>query len=360
MLKKLGISKQVMLDIINQLNDNPYYKANRREWRDEVVYKPFAKKAWYTKQTDKNTNLVIPSIWLKNIKPELCSEIEVHCYIQVYLYNDNNYDETLEVNEIKKVPNAYRCMKRLQNVIYKHYSLDQVNNIINDLDVDNDADKQTLHISITQTTKAQDYNKVVKHENCYYYDLNSAYLDGLATLFPESRDDFEALYQMRKKQPELKDVFTHGIGKMKHYDDWTKVRSYIVRRTSEILTKAIEQTGGLDHLIYANTDGFVVKDPVTLLDNLGTKLGQFKDEEPENRTCYTYRRCDDNMTYSCFQIGNTKKCCGGIQKIDLKYIDLSQNIIVDYDARTYPLGFKRENGKEATFKIHENQKSKRI
>lgn len=103
---------------------------------------------------------------------------------------------------------------------------------------------------------------ITKHNNCFKYDINSAYGYYLKQIFPKATEDIDKLYRLRKEHPEYKSYFNYFIGmlnspsKKKKYGE---TYNWIVQQTRQKLEEAIRYTGGV--LIYANTDGYVVRNP---------------------------------------------------------------------------------------------------
>lgn len=162
---------------------------------------------------------------------------------------------------------------------------------------------------------------VQKLTNTYEFDINGAHLDALCEIFPKAKARLQRLYHDRLTNPVLKKYPNFFVG-MLVKKGYRTTYNWIVQRTTKLLYGAIDKIGGM--LIYANTDGFVVKDPKKLMIN-SQSLGQFKLEYAGDTYIYT------DKNYILYQFGNTLKgsCLNEVRD----RIDLSKGKVVHYDLR---------------------------
>ena len=204
----------------------------------------------------------------------------------------------LQGYEVKHELNGSVVFHRMKKLLLKHYTEDELKNIFNS--VHHDKCSQ-LHYNPPRLSDA-----IVKYENCYKYDINSAYASAYITLFPKAREEIMALYLGRHENPENKQVLNYfnGMMKRKGYEGFYY---WVVNRTNEIMNEALEETGGTKLYIY--TDGFIVKNPKKLIEH-STELGKFKEEYKGDVYIYHdknyfiiqcgYKNDKPNLTGTCF------------------------------------------------------------
>lgn len=168
------------------------------------------------------------------------------------------------------------------------------------------------------------YNKstiIFKFSNCYKYDINGAHTDALIEMFPKAKTSILKLYNERHINPLNKDRVNYFVG-MFVKKGYKGAYNWIVQRTTKTLNKAMDFTGGL--LIYANTDGYIISNPINKLET-SKELGDFKLEYTGN--VYYY----EDKNYYLVQCGNEQK--GSCLKSVRKYIDLSKCEVVHYNKK---------------------------
>lgn len=158
------------------------------------------------------------------------------------------------------------------------------------------------------------------HENCYCYDIAGAHASALAEIFPEAAENIVKMHNERKKNPLNKAIMNYFVG-MLCRKGYRKTYNWIVQRTTRKLFEAMDYCDGL--LIYANTDGFIVKDPKRVLDIALPTLGEFKLEH--HGTVYTY----SDKNYSLTQYNDKMK--GNLRLAVRDRVDLRQGKVVHYD-----------------------------
>lgn len=224
----------------------------------------------------------------------------------------------LQGYEVKHELNGSVAFNRMKKLLLKHYTEDELENIFNS--VHHEPCSQ-LHYNPPRLSDA-----IVKYENCYKYDINSAYASAYITLFPKAREEIMTLYLERHEKPENKQVLNYfnGMMKRKGYEGFYY---WVVNRTNEIMKEALEETGGTK--LYINTDGFIVKNPKKLIEH-STELGKFKEEYKGDVYIYHdknyfiiqcgYKNDKPNLTGTCFTSIREN-------------MDLEKGIVVHYNSK---------------------------
>lgn len=212
--------------------------------------------------------------------------------------------------------NAWNYM--YYKVFRKEYTAEEIDNILKS------HEEEKSDIYHYSPTKWMDKGIIYKLDNCEYYDINSAYCSALVELFPKCENILNNMYKARKDKPVNKKYFNFFCG-MLCRKGYRKTFNWITHRTKNILMKAIEETGVYE--IYANTDGFIVQNPVNKL-KTSKALGDFKSEY--SGTIYFYTESN----YYVMQYGDEIK--GSALNEIRKDIDLSKGDVVHYLTRIHP------------------------
>lgn len=225
----------------------------------------------------------------------------------------------LQGHEVKHELNGSVAFNRMKKLLLQHYTEEELENIFNSVHHDQCA---PMHYNLPRMPASG----IVKYENCYKYDINSAYASAYITLFPKARDEIMALYLGRHENPENKQVLNYfnGMMKRKGYEGFYY---WVVNRTNEIMIEALEKTGGTK--LYINTDGFIVKNPKNLIEH-STELGKFKEEYKGD--VYIYQ----DRNYSIIQCGykNGKPNFTGTCFTSIREnMDLEKGIVVHYNSK---------------------------
>lgn len=162
-------------------------------------------------------------------------------------------------------------------------------------------------------------------DNGYKYDINGAHTDALMEIFPKASKSILKLYEHRKEHPNNKNLINFFVGMIKR-KGFEKTYNWIVQRTTKSLFNAMDITEG--HIIYANTDGYVISSPKAQLE-ASSKLGAFKLEYTGK--VYVYK----DKNYWIIQTGDEIK--GSCLKSVRKYIDLRIGSLVHYDRKRIPI-----------------------
>lgn len=221
---------------------------------------------------------------------------------------------------------AYNYIIKL---LSKYYSETEIFNILSSYtDVKTEENKQ-IHIDFSTFE-----DSIYEIDNCYKYDINGAHQAALIEIFPKAKSEILQLYNKRKEKPIYKSYINFFVGMLKKRG-FDGAYWYIVHRTSKILKEAMEKLcpdSSLDaQIIYANTDGFIVKDPVMTLEN-SKELGNFKEEY--HGTVYVYRNNNtDSSPYICYETNTdtAKEHKGNCRLAVRKDISLKDGIIAKYN-----------------------------
>ena len=206
-----------------------------------------------------------------------------------------------------------RAYKYMREMLRKYYTEAEIESQLRDHSCEKDLDNIQYHFQYPSK------EVVIMHPNCVKYDINGAHLDALVEIFPRAKEELVSMFLRRKKNPILKSYVNYFVGMMCR-KGYRGTYNWIVHRTTKKLKKAMSYVGGT--LVYANTDGFMVKDPARKLKTSG-KLGDFKLEY--EGTAYTYQ----GKNYWCYQTDNEIKGSIRYQARDL--IHLSDGYVADYD-----------------------------
>lgn len=201
--------------------------------------------------------------------------------------------------------------------------------------IDKRLNEYTLEDGLTQIHISYGIEpyKVVRFDDCIYYDINKAHMDALIEIFPELKDWFLEIAKKSKKDIRYKSIANLYVGCLgKKTGKYRKTYNWIVNRTTSKVNKMLEQLMDCNSkIIYANTDGFVVQHPVCTLET-SELIGDIKQETPET-TFYMYYHQgikDETTSHKVLQYGDKKLCINNIMISDLKYIDLRCGKVISY------------------------------
>ena len=171
-------------------------------------------------------------------------------------------------------------------------------------------------------------NTITTWENCYYYDINKAHMDALIEIFHELKDWFMSVAEKSKVDKRFKSIANYYVGLLGKKDGkYRNTYNWIVDRTSKKLLKLVSELSVFkSEVIYANTDGFVISNPI-VTPKSSSEIGEFKLETDEH-TFYTYRHKSSNCKYFVMQYGDTIK--GNLPLALRDKIDLRKGIVVDF------------------------------
>lgn len=250
-------------------------------------------------------------------------DVEVSSWKQIIIKKSKEKDTWQESISGTKAYNY------IMKVLLKHYSETEISNILfSYTDTKTEVDKQ-IHIDFSGFE-----DKIYQIDNCYKYDINGAHQAALIEIFPKAEKEILKLYLKRKEKPIYKSYMNFFVGMLKK-KGFEGAYWYIVHRTSKILKEAMDKLCPNDSLdsqiIYANTDGFIVKDPVMTLEN-SKELGNFKEEY--HGTVYVYEnRTVDSSPYICYETNTAteKEHKGNCRLKVRKDINLKEGIIAKYN-----------------------------
>ena len=211
--------------------------------------------------------------------------------------------------------------KVMESKILQYYSREEYEERLNMFQAPHSDHLKQYHFEL----KEKQF-EIKKYTNCYKYDINGAHNAALKIIFPKAAHVFEQMYQERKIKPINKQFINFYVGMLTY--GHRRTYNWIVQRVTTQLLAGINhcmQDDGL--LLYANTDGFLIKDPGQLLEH-STALGDFKLEYHGDAYIYF----DEN--YWCYQTHNEIK--GSILYAARKHLDLKAGKVVHYDKVKVP------------------------
>ncbi|MBR2554673.1 MAG: hypothetical protein IKE94_07435 [Aeriscardovia sp.] len=258
------------------------------------------------------TKIIVTESHLNYLRPQEAYA----CWKQVILITNTQLDS----NEIETTVTGRSAWRYIEKVLKKKHSEIEIKRILDAFDTKYDR-------SLIQYHEQGFVEGWAQYDNCVKYDINGAHSDALMEAFPKSRKDLMEAYMKRKENPNIKKYFNFAIGYLKRmgYDGFY---NWVVQRTSKKLHEGIEKVGG--YLLYANTDGFMVMDPVNKLDT-SSNCGDFKLEY--EGTVYGYSEENEGFTgYWCYQTPNEIK--GTLPTQLRKYVDLPNKKVVHFN-KTY-------------------------
>lgn len=305
-------NKKVMLKsyVVNQIMWNELLNECKADYGpiDEYMFGYIGtdhEKSWNAVVDLDKREMVIPSVYLY----DKIKGLTVSCFREYILRLDDSMAvEQKYVDDI----NGLTAWRKIYSVLNKYYTEEEI------------EEQYKLHESEFDPQKIQKHdlfngelNTLYVLHNCRKYDINGAHNDALCEIFPRCAHIFKKMYDERKTKPNNKKYVNYFVGMLARCGH-RLTYNWIVQRTTAILNKAIETVGG--ELVYANTDGFIVKDPTAELP-VSKELGQFKQEyEGEVR----FYRTSSYFAYEIDTNGDEDRVKGSIRlsvrdKIDLKH-----------------------------------------
>lgn len=182
-------------------------------------------------------------------------------------------------------------------LLKKYYTDEEIDVCLKSFQAEYDYKKAQLHYF-----KEGSPDKILKFENCYKYDINGAHNEALTIIFPKAKDAIIKMYLERKKHPVNKKYINYFVG-MLCRKGYRETYNWIVQRVSAKLKTHILDACG--EILYANTDGFIVKDPMFELET-SSELGALK-LEYKGDVCFY-----NDINYFCFQLSD-KKITGNVR-----------------------------------------------
>ena len=240
----------------------------------------------------------------------ICQEYRLKTYIKYKSDTEwkqirvclNNNKKTSKI--VSTEVSSASATRYVDNILKKYYSKKEIDERLHMFESDYNQELKQWHYFYDKPTDG----KIVKITNTYKFDINGAHLDALCVIFPKAKEDFVNMYNKRKENIKYKNIPNIYVGclakktkdmrRKKELGKYEKTYNWIVQRTTMILEQAVGELDG--ELIYANTDGIIVKSPKNLL-STSKELGDFKLEYSGNT--YFYR----DTNYMLYQIGNELK-----------------------------------------------------
>lgn len=221
--------------------------------------------------------------------------------------------------------------RRIMNgIIAKHYTEEEKEAIYGSHERE---DSTILHYNLP----GLEIGRVLKLEDCWYYDINGAYASVLSSMFPECGKEFRHMFEHRHDcNNKYKNVFNFFVGCLTQNEKkrkaavqdgrkvrkiYPKTRHWIVNQITEKMN-AFEAYLGADLVVYENTDGLIVHKPKNKPAG-SKKMFEFKLEYSGD--VYIYR----GKNYLAMQYGDEIK---GSLPLELRdRVDLRRGKVVEYD-----------------------------
>lgn len=288
-------------------------------------------------------------------------------YFYVFTYRATDKVEAYEFwtqgnsTEKKDSINGLIAWNKVQAQIHKHYTDDEIEAIINEHKVEDKDCGEILHMNAI-SSEGLEYNVIYSFNNVRYYDLNKAYASNLMRFFPKLTKWMLNGYKHNKAY--FKKVINYAVGCMQNKTHYKKefaehnfhyLRNAIVTDTTNKMNQADTELSGMHStMVYQNTDGFIIHNPVKELDH-SKDIGDFGQEVVDNNQLWMVKVVSkDYQNYGIMQwFENGKKVIkslGGfrLDKDLIEHTDLSKGIVPLFKMK--PLVCASE-GKVSTFRI---------
>lgn len=191
----------------------------------------------------------------------------------------------------------------MRKTLSKKLSKEQIDERLKSYSIKDEEAVHQIHKTIME---APEKVGIERHDGVYYCDINNAHGDAWLEMFPECKDEFEYMSKHKKDTVKgikgyYKKVFNLSIGYLKR-GGYAGTYWWVVNRTSHKLLDYIKQYRG--DIIYANTDGVIMRVNTPYMPQSSNEIGQFK---VKYGTVYTYERSyrnrpkDDYSSYSVHQ-----------------------------------------------------------
>lgn len=239
-------------------------------------------------------------------------DTEITHWKQCIIHKDINQKTPCE-----KDTDGSHATNYIRQLICNYYSREDYYKCLKSHTADYNDDLKQYHFSMYEESGV-----VIKYDNCYKWDINGAHTDALCEIFPKAASAIRKLHDERKINPINKKYINYYVGTLAS-TGYRDTYNWIVQRTTQKLLEGINVVGG--DLLYANTDGFMVRNPENLLPH-STQLGEFK-LEYEGTSWFYY-----DKNYSCFQL-ETGEIKGSCLCSVRKYIDLPRGQVVHYERK---------------------------
>lgn len=217
-----------------------------------------------------------------------------------------------------------KAYRRLMNILLMYYSEEEIEECFKAHEAEYDSDLIQFH----HTPNMSDYwNRIIKFEDCIYYDINGAHNDALCEIFPRAKNYLVRMFRERHDKPLNKVIINYAVGQFCN-ENHRKTYNWIVQRTTKRLNDALDLTGNEE--IYANTDGFVISAGKGVI-GASRELGEFKIAYRGDVYVYNYHdETGKTSNYWIMQMGDLKK--GSCLTCVRDMIDLTQGKVVTYSA----------------------------
>lgn len=276
---------------------------------DKYVY-GYKDKGWIVCNKERN-KVIITESHLNYLRPQ-----ESYApWKQLILLPNVEFD----TDEVQASVTGVMAWKYIEKILKKKHSEVEIKRILESFD-------NKYDINLVQYHKENFLDGWAQYDNCVKYDINGAHSNALMEAFPKSKKDLMASYMRRKENPNIKKYFNYAIGYLKRIG-YVGFYNWVVQGITKQLLSAITYVGG--KLLYANTDGFMVMDPVNKLETSST-CGDFKLEH--EGTVYGYVENKKGFTpYWIYQTPTEIK--GNLLTALRSHVDLANKKVVHYNKK---------------------------
>lgn len=267
-----------------------------------------------------------------------------------------------DTNGTKSEYNGSYCYNYIMKIVKRYYTNEEIEEIYHSHSRDYDEGYKQYHY-MTEL----EYDKIVKYDDCYFYDINGAHSYMLMELFPKARKDLLKLYSRKnyykkigdkENYDKIKSLFNYCVGELCNKKDsngnyFRGTYNYIVQETTKRAFNTMDILGGT--VLYANTDSILVHKPDRKLE-VSDDLGGFK-LEGEGRF-YFYR----DKNYRIFEYKDTNNEYnqkGNCPKSLKHFIELRNNLVVHYDVERVFIGYDEKGKRRYTEKLHNIKQEKK-
>lgn len=312
-----------IFDLILTLNDGYLIGLPEKQLDDKCMYGQYDKKYVYFKKDNSASRVLY-----------CCERYLLDAFYESGMTDDNDMvatlwygDSTLSWRNCRIVDGGFEAAA----IDYSITGLDAYQTIINYLTHDQpdflrlskaEVERRLNMYAISKPTEIRHDNWLIASnvcrpfDNCVYYDISKTHWYYLCKIFPELKP--WALPHLtstnaaeRQKWKRIGNYFVGYLCRVGHRDTF----NWITHQVRERIDAAIDEVCGPDSLLlYSNTDGFIVQNPIKKLDGADGKFGHFKTEY--EGVVYKFQHIDYSgatANYTLLQIGTTLKgscrCC---------------------------------------------------
>ena len=332
-LKTIQISKELS-DFIKEYAERNIIKVDSIK---EFIYGYPNKCKIYMQETNKECKFIIRLIDLEGLAKimrdgEMRLDNEPLHFTDCHYKNRVSYqviayyknDSNLRGFDTQEVLSGGQCYMRVMSYIKKKQTKEELDKVFEMFAIDEEHKVKQWHEDIKTNIVM---GNVYRFDNVKYYDINGAYAYVLAYMFPRCKDYFYKLYEERKIKPQNKQLLNYFVGELVNHGH-RETYNWIVKQVTDYMHETVRNLYGMNsRLLYVNTDGFAIQNPIKELET-STELGKFKKENLSD-TMYVY--VDKNYRVIEYTDKNGKRTIKGSAFDTMKdLMNLSEGHVVEY------------------------------